>query len=264
MTLALALLLVAVGSVQYEPASPTVGDPVTITYPDTGAGTLSVVPDDTFEIVDVSGSRAVVRSFRPGTIRVVAEILTPGQQTQRHSVEIEIRSVLAENDDLQPAPLVLPKPLERDHTPWWAIGIAAVAAALAWVALYFVSRRLQSEQDDDEAWEVDPASAFLERLNRIGRLPDEDERWRQLADSTRWLLPRIDSSFGRELTTSEILAAMRGRRESSEIIALIDRILHGGDLAKFSPFGAPEDVSTGVLAEARSLAGLVKQEEDAA
>lgn len=264
MTLLLAFLLVAAGSVQYEPASPTVGDLITVTYPETGGGTLSVVPDEAFEIVGVSGNRVVVRSFRPGTIRVVGEILTPGQQTQRNTVEIEIRSVLAENDDLQPAPLVLPKPLERDHTPWWAIGIAAVAAALAWVALYLVSTRFRAEQGEDEAWKIDPANAFLERLNRIGRLPDEEERWRQLADSTRWLLPCIDSSFGRELTTSEILAAMRGRHESSEAIALIDRILHGGDWAKFSPFGAPQDASAAVLVEARSLAGLVRQDEDAA
>lgn len=263
MTIVLALFLVVSGSVQYEPSSPTIGDLITVTYPDPGEGKLSLLPDDGFEVVEVSGNRAILRTFRPGTIRVVGEILTPGQQTQRHTVEIEVRSVLSENDDLRPAPLVLPKPLERDRRPWWAIGIAALAALAAWTLLYFVSRRFVDTGDEDGSWEVDPAAAFLERLNRIARLSDEEQRWQQLADSTRWLLPRIDPSLGPELTTSEVLDMLRKRRASDSVISLVDRILHGGDWAKFSPFGAPADPSRAVLTDARSLAGLVRREEAA-
>lgn len=261
--LLLALAIVVSGSVQYEPANPTVGDLVTITLPDPGEGKVSLIPDESYEVVEISGARVVVRSFRPGTLRVVGEILTPGEQTQRHTVEIEVRSVLAENDDLQPAPLVLPKPLAPDRTAWWAIGIAAVAALAAWLALWQVSKRMTSTEDGEGSWRVDPAAAYLERLNRIARLPDEDERWRQLADATRWILPRVDGSLGPELTTSEVLGTMRVRGADPRTVVLVDRILHGGDWAKFSPFGAPDDTSNAVLESARSLASLVRREEAA-
>lgn len=263
MNLLLALALVVSGSVQYEPASPTVGDLITITYPEPGEGRLSLLPSEQFEVVDVAGAKAVVRSFRPGSIRVVAEILTPGQQTQRHSVEIEVRSVLVENDDLRPAPLVFPKALPRNLTARWAIGLAAAAALAAWVALIVVSKRLARRAGDDGDWAVDPAAAWIERLKRIARLPDEQERWRQLADSTRWLLPRIDSSLGPELTTTEVIDAMRARRLDPEVLVLVERILHGGDWAKFSPFGAPKDESANVLSSARQLAGHVRAGEAA-
>jgi len=264
MTFVLALLLVVSGSVQYAPDSPTIGDLITITYPDPGEGKVSLLPDDSYEVVSVEGNKAVVRTFRPGTLHVVAEILTPGQQTQRHAVDIEVRSVLAENDDLQPAPLVLPKQLAQNTTPLWAIGLAAAAALIAWALLYALSRRLRTESDEEQAWKIDPAAAFLERLNRISRLPDEEERWRQLADSTRWLLPTVDPALGRELTTSEILERMRSRRADDGVVSLVDRILHGGDWAKFSPFGAPHDASASVIHAARELARLVPPREEAA
>ena len=145
MTLLLAVLLAVSGSVPFEPASPTVGDLITVSFPDPGEGKLSLVPDDSYEVVEVAGSHAVVRSFQPGTIRVVGETLTPGQQTQRHEVEIEIRSVLAENDDLHPAPLVLPKQLPVNEVARWAIAIAAAAAVIAWLLLYFVAKRMKNE-----------------------------------------------------------------------------------------------------------------------
>jgi hypothetical protein len=262
MIVLLALALVVSGSVQYDPASPTVGDLITVTFPDPGEGRLSLLPSDQFEVVDVGGARAVVRTFRPGTIRVVAETLTPGQQTQRHSVEIEVRSVLAENDDLRPAPLVLPKKLPPDMTARWAIGFAAAAALVAWVVLWFVSQRL-ARRGDDAALAIDPAAAWIERLRRIARLPDEQDRWRQLADSTRWLLPRIDSALGPELTSTEVVDAMRARRLDPDVLALVERILHGGDWAKFSPFGAPRDESASLISSARKLADHIRAGEAA-
>lgn len=266
MSLLLAIALVAsgaAGAVTYEPASPTVGDLVTITFPDPGEGKVSVLPSEEFEVVEVSGDKAVVRSFRPGITTLTAEILTPGRQTERYSLEIEIRSVLAENDDLRPAPLVLPKALPPNSVARWTIAGSAGAALVVWMILFFVAKRLPGSESEDETGAIDPAAAYLERLNRIGRIEDEEERWRQLADSTRWLLPRIDRSYGPELTTSEIVALMRERRVDAVTLELVDRILHGGDWAKFSPFGAPDDTSAAVIARARDLATMATREEAA-
>ncbi len=263
MSLVLALALVVSGSVQYEPASPTVGDLITISFPDVGEGKLSLLPADEYEVVSVAGEKAVVRTFRPGSIKVVGEILTPGEQTQRHTVEIEIRSVLSENDDLQPAPLVLPKRLPPNRVAWWMLGGAAVAALAMWSLLYFVAGRMSGGGVEEGSGGRGAAAIYLERLHRIDRLASEDERWRQLADATRWILPRIDRALGPELTTSEILATLRGRRYHAETIALVDRILHGGDWAKFSPFGAPDDASKAALSQARGLTSLLAKEEAA-
>jgi hypothetical protein len=259
----LVLALVVSGSVEYTPADPTVGDLVTITWPDPGEGRLSLLPSEEFELVEATGGKTVVRSFRPGAIRVVGEILTPGQQTQRHSVEIEIRSVLAENDDLRPAPLVLPKAPAPNRVARWAIAVAGVAALAAWILLVVVARRHAEQTGRGAAGSGDPVTAWLERLQQIARLPDEEQRWRELADATRLLLPRIDASLGPELTTTEVIETLGARRFDAGSLALVERILHGGDWAKFSPFGAPRDASSSVLSSARQLAGHVVRREAA-
>jgi hypothetical protein len=75
------------------------------------------------------------------------------------------------------------------------------------------------------------------------------------------LLPRIDPVLGPELTTSEVLEAMVPGRFDRETSALVARILHGGDWAKFSPFGAPDETIATLLTRARALASLARREE---
>ena len=53
MTMLLLAALVMAGSVQYEPASPTVGDLITVTFPDPGEGKISLLPSDDYEVVQL-------------------------------------------------------------------------------------------------------------------------------------------------------------------------------------------------------------------
>ena len=71
-----ALLLVAVLAagvpVHVTPSTPTVGDPITIVFPDFSGATLRLESTDRYEIVSSEGNQAVIRSFRlkPRTLKL--------------------------------------------------------------------------------------------------------------------------------------------------------------------------------------------------
>ena len=259
MTALFVLMLVVAGPVQYEPANPTVGDLITITYEDVGAGKLSVLPSDEYELVESSGNTAVVRSFRPGTFDVVAEVLTPGEQTQRRSVELTIGTVLAEGDDLEPAPLVAPKTLPPNTKARWVLASAAVVAFAAWLALFIVARRYGVGDSESAAPPVGVTDRFLSEIDRISGLSDEDEQWQQLADATRAFLFGSDRVLRRELTSRETIEEMAARRHSAQEISRVELLLRGGDRAKFSPFGSPGGMRN-ACDQARALATEHDQE----
>jgi hypothetical protein len=199
----------------FQPPRPAIGDPVTITF----ASPTTVDPSADYEVISRNGNSVVIRTFVPHTITVNAH-----SAEGPVSVMIPIHSVLKPDDKLEPAPLKPPNPEPWPRLPFVAIGVAALAAAAAWVAVVLLAKRRVPKP----IIVIAPADEFRRRLRTLR--PDALKRWAVLADIVRAYLAAVRADLGAELTTSELLA-----RIDHPPIA---QILRQGDLEKFSPWGA--------------------------
>ena len=217
----------------FVPAKPTIGDPVTITF----AAPTTVTPSADYEIILRRGNSVVIRTFVPHTITVNGRAADGPV-----SVMIPIHSVLKPDDKLEPAPLKPPRPEAWPRMPFVAIGIAALMAIAAWVAVVMLSKRRVPKPHIV----IVPSEEFLRRVRSLR--PDAPKRWATLADIVRAYLAAVRPDLGAELTTSELLSHLAGeppavqppgrRRYDDGGAALIATILRQGDLEKFSPWGA--------------------------
>ena len=197
-------------TVTYRPPEPTVGDPITIEY----AEPVTVKPSPEYEIVSHTPTSVVVRTFAPNTITV---------HSTAADVVIPIKSVLAPDDAMKPAPLRPPHALPPSRAPWIAIAIAALCAAVTW---FFVWRHRFKQAVIEPV--VPSDVRFRNAVRDAARAP---RRWAALADATRAYIASAYPGLGIELTTAELLA------RSGELAESLRPILQQGDLEKFSPWG---------------------------
>lgn len=239
------LAVLAVVTATFQPPQPKVGDLITIQF----AAPVQLDQSEHYEIVSQQGNRAVVRTFEPKPFRLGGV----AGAVRFRNLEIPVTSVLEKNDDLTPAPLVPPVAIPYPREPFVAIGIAALVALLAWLALWFAVRRQRAAVP---APPLAPDEHFRRRVRAIRE--QSPQRWAALADATREYLANTRSHLPPELTTSEILPRLR----SDE--AIVAEILRQGDLEKFSIRG-PEPRDFDVVAEAAlALAVPPAAEEPAA
>ena len=234
----------------FQPAKPTIGDPVTITF----ASPTTVNPSAGYEVVSRNGNSVVIRTFVPHTITVNGRAADGPV-----SVTIPIYSVLTPDDKLQPAPLKPPKPEPWPRLPFVAIGIAALAGVVAWTAVVMLAKRRVTTPHVL----IIPADDFRRRVRSLRA--DAPKRWATLADAVRAYLAAVRVDLGAELTTSELLSHLAGeppavqppsrRRYEGDAngVALVETILRQGDLEKFSPWGAAPADFDGVAARALEI-----------
>jgi hypothetical protein len=240
------LPIVALLTVTLQPAAPTVGDPITVTFD------APVVLDrsESYEVVGQQGARVVVRTFEPKPFAMSGTMSGTGGKVRFRNLIVPVKSVLEPKDQLKPAPLVPPRPVPYPRAPFVAIAIAAAAALLAWVAAWRASRRAVVREEP-----ALPADVRFRRAVEAAR--GKPARWAALADATRMYLAATRSGLGTELTTTELLrrlegAVPRGSSGSSEFLGgrnghlprnseepeePIPTILRQGDLEKFSTSG---------------------------
>lgn len=200
--------LILLAAITFTPVRPTVGDPITVTFP----APVTVQPAKEYEVVAQRGNQVTVRTFEPKTFTL---------RTSGGEVIIPVHSVLKANDKLDPAPLKPPRAEKYPRAPFIAIAIAAAAAIAAWIAVFLLARRRKAKPEII----VDPTAQF-----RATVLALRADRWADLADATRRYLAATDPRLGMELTTRELLS-----RNDDPTVA---EILRQGDLQKFSPWGA--------------------------
>ena len=237
-------LLLAV-TVSFQPAAPTVGDPVTVQFQQ--AVRLDPSPD--YEIVRQDGRQVVVRTFKPQPIRLSG---VTGDVRFRN-LEIPVKSVLAPNDTLTPAPLENPREQAMPRRPLVLVGIATLLAAAAWLAAYRLARRRHSVVVAMP--EIPAADRF--RTTVLALIDDDRDanRWARLADATRRYLASLTPYLGDDLTTSQLLP-----RIDSEHYGVVAEILRRGDAEKFSPWGAPPGDFAAVATSALRLIPQPKEE----
>lgn len=238
------LAVLAVVTATFQPPQPKVGDLITIEF-ETPA---RLDQSEAFEIVSQQGRRAVIRTFEPKPIRLSGV----AGDVRFRNLEIPIASVLKENDDLEPAPLVPPLAVPYPRQPFVAIGVAAVVALLAWAGLWFAVRMRRPAVP---APPLAPDEEFRRSVRAIREQPSL--RWAALADATRRYLARTRASLPADLTTSEIVPRLRPDE------AIVAVILRQGDLEKFSTRG-PEPREFDSVAEAALLLAVPEVTEEPA
>jgi hypothetical protein len=239
------IFLFLIVTATFRPATPTVGDLITIDF----AKPVVLDASSSFEIVSQKGARVVVRTFEPKPLALSG---VEGDVRFRNLV-VPMQSVLKPQDKRDPAPLRPPVAIPYPRQPFVAIGIAALIAMGAWIAVIVLARR--KEVAVSQAADADPADVFRSAVARL-RL---DPSWSELADATRVYLSTLSPHLGVELTTSQLLP-----RVDAQHVAVIAQILRQGDLEKFSPWGAPPADFDTVAVRALDLIPVVIEEEAAA
>jgi hypothetical protein len=224
------ILLAVALTAAFRPAQPTVGDVVTIDFP----RPVTIDASSDYEVVSQHGARVAIRTFVPHAITIRGHA-----GAEPFAMRMPVRSVLKQNDPMQPAPLAPPRAVPYPRMPFVIIGIVALLGAVAWAALFALSRRRARERI------VEPPLAPAERFRRDVAAA---RSWAELADAVRAYLAATDPDLSPDLTTAELLARMR----SADVLVRTDvasgrdvrspqsiaAILHQGDLEKFSPWGA--------------------------
>lgn len=239
------LFLLAV-TITFRPVEPTVGDLVTVEAKQAN-GPIVLDPSPQFEVVSRRPGEVVIRSFEPKPLTLSG---TAG--TEHFSgVVIPMKSVLKKGDAMEPAPLAPPQTIPYPREPFIAIGATALAAILAWLAVFALARRLARQSAPI------PALTALERFR--ADVSGARGHWAALADATRQYLAA--HGYGAELTTRELLAVL-----PDDVRAIAVDVLREGDLDKFSPWGSASPDFNVTAARALTLADLLepKPEEAAA
>jgi hypothetical protein len=234
----------------FRPATPTVGDLVTIDF----QKPVVLDPSTAYEIVSHKGNRVVVRTFEPKPIALSG--VSGGIRFR--NLNVPIRSVLQPKDKLEPAPLRPPVAVPYPRAPFIAIGIAALVAAVAWILVIALSRAQSAERAAQEP-ERDPSERFRATIAALRANPSSTHRWALLADATRTYLASLSPHLGIDLTTSQILP-----RVDAQHVAVIAQILRQGDLEKFSPWGAPSADFDSIAERALDLIPVPHVEEKVA
>ncbi|MCA1733641.1 MAG: hypothetical protein LC732_08565 [Acidobacteria bacterium] len=248
-------LLLAIAPAQMEvwvtPPRPTVGDPITLTFPEAN-GRVEIAQSEAYEIVRTEENRAVIRSFQPGPLEVAARLSAGEREILVPSLGIEIVSTLEEGDTLQPAPVRPPEPLPANRDAWIALGLAGAAMIVLWALVYMRRPRPVSVP---VRVRVAPSRELLRALQAAAALPPVESRI-AIGDATRNFLSRVDEAWGRELTSRELRRALRRALVREELRGVVDTILIEADLEKFSTHGAPEIETRELVESARKLAAL--------
>ena len=231
----------------FRPATPTVGDLVTIDFQQP----VVLDPSTAYEVVSRKGNRVVVRTFEPKPIALSG--VSGG--IRFHNLNVPIRSVLKPRDKLEPAPLRPPVRVPYPRAPFIAIVIAALVAIVSWVAVAILAGSPVAGRGSQGAF-VDPAEQFRSTIAGLRANPSQRHRWALLADATRVYLASLSPHLGTELTTSQLLP-----RVDVQHVAVIAQILRQGDLEKFSPWGAPSADFDALSERALDLIPVPSEEE---
>jgi hypothetical protein len=217
-------------SATFHPAKPTVGDLISIDFPQ--AVTLDASPS--FEVVSHARQHYVIRTFEPKPIALSG---VAGDVRFRNLV-LPVRSVLGGKPLQTPSPLKPPHPLPSSSLPWILLGAALLAAIAAWTFVWLRARRERVIPQPI----LTPAEQFRASVERART---SKQHWASLADAVRLYLAQ--RGYGAELTTSQLLPHLPHEQP------LIAEILRLGDYEKFSPWGAPADDFEALVSRASAI-----------
>jgi hypothetical protein len=229
----LAFVLAAV-TATFHPSAPKVGDLITVEF----AAPVVLDPSSDYEVVSRAGNRVVVRTFAPKPFVMSGAV----GGVRFANLKVPVKSVLAPNDAMTPAPLSPPVKVPYPRAPFLAIAIAALAAIATWAAVWWRAKHAAKAKVAQPA--LSPEERFRNAVLVLRRNREHPRRWAALADETRAFLAAT-RHLGSELTTTELVPRLSERDRVAE------DILRHGDIEKFAPRGTPkaefEDVAERAL-----------------
>ncbi|MFO7260449.1 MAG: hypothetical protein DIU52_004800 [bacterium] len=181
-------------------------------------------------------------AWRPGPVELPAlalRLVGPGEEAQTLNVRLPaavVRSVLpADTTGVEPRPL---KDVLGADRVLWPLLLALALALLAAAALSHWLRRRRAVSEPALAAGLPPrerALAALDRARRLGLLEAGEVKafYTLIADAVREYLEAVEPRWGRDLTTSELLALLAGEMDESQRERL-GEVLHAADLVKFA------------------------------
>lgn len=252
--LAMLLLILAAAAYAQQTTGPTVGDPIAVPLDLRPGERIELESAEAVELIEQSAGGATVRAFRPGTHMLRFLVSDEQGSTREITSTVEVFSVLNSDDDLEPAPLAPPVPLDANRRAWIAIGAAALGAVAIWLYLLWVPAPRQARAPIT----VSAGEELMRTIERVRQMPPSDERFSMLSDAARQFLSRVDPRLGRELTSSELMERLQGQFPEW-LISDVRDVLSEGDYAKFSPWGGRATRFDSVLKETVHLAVLDKE-----
>lgn len=232
------LAVLALVSATFHPAAPTVGDPITLQF----AAPVTLDASRDYEVVSRTGNQVVIRTFLPKPIA-----LSGVQGNVRfRNLQIPVKSVLKQGDDLAPAPLVPPREVAYPRLPFIAIAIAALVALAMWALVFWKSRKRVAIAEPEDT--RTPVERYRDAVIALREDPSHPRRWAALADATRVYLAATHPRLRSDLTTTEVARLLPDEKR-----VVVD-ILRQGDLEKFSKRGAPPRDFDSIAGEALELA----------
>lgn len=217
-------------SATFHPAKPTVGDAISIDFPQP----VTLDGSRSFEVLMHTPRHYVIRTFEPKPLALSG---AAGDVRFRNLI-VPVRSVLGPKDAQNPSPLKPPHPLPSPMLPLTLIAAVALAAIAAWVVVWWRARMKRVVPEVVLA----PAEQFRVALDRARTSP---QRWAAYADAVRAYLAQ--RGYGAELTTSQLIPLLPNEHD------LIADILRRGDYEKFSPWGALEGDFDALAARAPAI-----------
>lgn len=234
MTPLLAIILAAV-TASIHPAAPKVGDLITIEFAEP-VSAVDAAPD--YEVVERQGNRVVVRTFQPKPFVMSGTV----GGVRFENLVVPVKSVLAPNDPMTPAPLAPPVDVPFPREPFIAIALAALAAVATWAAVWWRAKHASEPLMVEP--QLSPEVRFRNAVLALRQNSSHPRRWAALADETRAYLAAT-RQLGKELTTTELVPRL------AEHDRVAEDILRHGDVEKFAPRGTPraefEDVAERAL-----------------
>jgi hypothetical protein len=219
--LILALVLAAV-TASIQPPAPKVGDLITIEF----AEPVTLDRSVDFEVVSRAGRRVVVRTFQPKPFVMSG---TAGK-VRFENLTVPVKSVLAPNDPMTPAPLAPPVEAPYPRVPFIAMALAAFAAMATWAAVWWRAKHESAPALVQP--QLSPEERFRNAVLVLRQNRSHPRRWAALADETRAFLAAT-RQLGKELTTTELVPQL------AEHDRVAEDILRHGDYEKFAPRGTP-------------------------
>jgi hypothetical protein len=201
---------------------------------------------DTTEPIEGGGERITVAypltAWKPGPIDLPAltlRLIGPGETPRTLNVRLPaavVRSVLpADTTGIEPRPL---KDVLGADRVWWPILLGLALALAAAAALIYWLRRRRPVPEAVLTPGLPPrerALAALDRARELGLLEAGEVKafYTLVTDAVREFLEAVEPRWSRDLTTTELLALLKGEVEEGQRERLGD-LLQSADLVKFA------------------------------
>lgn len=186
-----------------------------------------------------------VQAFDPGTVTIppFCVVPAPGADTVR-SGALALKVAPVDVDSLETinpmASIVSANPRWYDYIPGWLVWVLAISAVIAGgIAAFILLRKRKQEAEELKAAPVPPYELAISRLEQLRKsnlaeTGQEKQYYTQLVDILRQYLEGRFGINAMEMTTTQIVRALRSNPETRMTADEVRAVLSVADFVKFA------------------------------